>query len=156
MSELTTRRAYLLAAIRDYGRPVTTQLAERLMTDSPWPTTGRNTVRKDLRGLARGGHLTAVDIDDRRTYHLTHTPEGRPQMSYPPASPMPDHERVLGQIERGEVRVGADAAREIAARHDEAYGSAFDGTPAEALRRQLWAALLADISTTTTEGGLAA
>ncbi|MFI1702010.1 hypothetical protein ACH419_39520 [Streptomyces bobili] len=34
----------------------------------------------------------------------------------------PDTERVLGQIDRGEVRCGADAAREIAARHQEAYG----------------------------------
>ncbi|MFJ1581599.1 hypothetical protein [Streptomyces sp. NPDC088182] len=31
-------------------------------------------------------------------------------------------EHVLGQIERGEVRAGPDAAREIAARHQEAYG----------------------------------
>lgn len=34
-----------------------------------------------------------------------------------------DAERVLGQIERGEIRCGADAAREIAARHQEAYGN---------------------------------
>ncbi|MFF0790419.1 hypothetical protein [Streptomyces spiralis] len=39
------------------------------------------------------------------------------------SAPMRDHERVLGQIERGEIRVGADAAREIAARHQEAYGN---------------------------------
>ncbi|MFH9610475.1 hypothetical protein [Streptomyces sp. NPDC017448] len=37
----------------------------------------------------------------------------------------PDHARVLGQIARGEVRAGADAAREIAARHEAAYGGAF-------------------------------
>lgn len=40
-------------------------------------------------------------------------------------APMPDHVRVLGQIERGEVRAGADAAREIAARHEAAYGDAW-------------------------------
>lgn len=34
-----------------------------------------------------------------------------------------DAERVLGQIERGEVRAGPDAARQIAARHQAAYGS---------------------------------
>lgn len=54
-----------------------------------------------------------------------------------PITPMPDHERVLGQIARGEVRAGAHAARKIAARHQATYGDAFDGTPAEVLRRQL-------------------
>jgi hypothetical protein len=68
-----SRRAYLLAAIRQHGRPVTTALAEQLMTGSPWPTSGRNTARKDLRGLARNGHLTAADIDGRRLYHPTRT-----------------------------------------------------------------------------------
>ena len=66
-------------------------------------------------------------------------------MSYPPVTPMPDHERVLGQIERGEVRAGADAAGEIAARQQGEYGDAFDGTPAEALRRQLFAAALSSM-----------
>jgi len=36
-----------------------------------------------------------------------------------------DTERVLGQIERGELRCGAAAAREIAARAEAAYGAAF-------------------------------
>lgn len=142
MSEPTTRRTYLLAAIRAHGRPVTTQLAEQLMTGSPWPTTGRNTTRKDLRGLARAGALAAVDLDGRRFYHPTNHPEGRPQMTYQPATPMRDHERVLGQIERGEVRAGADAARVIAAKAEASYGDAFRGTPAEVLRRQL---LVADL-----------
>jgi Fe2+ or Zn2+ uptake regulation protein len=66
----TTRRAHLLAAIRAHGRPVTTQAAAQLMTDSSWPTSGRTTVRKDLRGLARAGHLTAIDADGRRQYDL--------------------------------------------------------------------------------------
>jgi hypothetical protein len=37
----------------------------------------------------------------------------------------PDAERVLGQIERGEVRAGPEAAREIAAKAEAAYGEAF-------------------------------
>ncbi|MEV1079923.1 hypothetical protein AB0I98_17000 [Streptomyces sp. NPDC050211] len=76
MPELTTRRAYLLAAVMEYGRPVTTQLAEGLMADSPWPTTGRNTARKDLRGLAKHGHLTAVDTGQGRVYRVTAVAEG--------------------------------------------------------------------------------
>lgn len=44
-------------------------------------------------------------------------------------TPMPDHVRVIGQIERGEVRAGRDAAREIAARHQAAYGNAWPTTP---------------------------
>jgi len=38
---------------------------------------------------------------------------------------MTDHERVLGQLERGEVWAGPSAARAIAARHEAAYGDAF-------------------------------
>ncbi|MGW4043033.1 hypothetical protein [Streptomyces sp. NPDC004721] len=72
MSDLLTRRSYLLAAIRASGRPVTTARAEQLMADSPWPTTRRNTARKDLRSFARAGLLTAtVGADDRTTYLLT-------------------------------------------------------------------------------------
>ncbi|MFI1677002.1 hypothetical protein [Streptomyces sp. NPDC020607] len=40
-----------------------------------------------------------------------------------------DSERVLGQIERGEIRVGRDAAREIAARAEAAYGAAWHRGP---------------------------
>ncbi|MEU0978509.1 hypothetical protein ABZ488_04765 [Streptomyces griseus] len=40
-------------------------------------------------------------------------------------TPTSDSARVLGQIARGEVRAGAEGAREIAARHEAAYGSAF-------------------------------
>lgn len=77
MSDLT-RRGYLLAAIQQHGRPVTTQLAEQLMTGSPWPTAGRNTLRKDLRGLARHGHLAPVDTDQGRIYHLHTGEDGQP------------------------------------------------------------------------------
>ncbi|MET7321472.1 hypothetical protein [Streptomyces sp. NPDC005549] len=74
MADLLTRREYLYAAVREHGRPVTTGLAEQLMADSPWPTARRNTTRKDLRGLAKNGLLTAVTTaDNRTTYHLTST-----------------------------------------------------------------------------------
>ncbi|CAM5718858.1 hypothetical protein [Streptomyces fumanus] len=43
--------------------------------------------------------------------------------------PSPDTERVLGQIERGEIRCGAEAAREIAARHEAAYGEVWAAGP---------------------------
>ncbi|WP_367139778.1 MULTISPECIES: hypothetical protein [Streptomyces] len=35
-----------------------------------------------------------------------------------------ERDRLLGQAERGEIRIGPDAAREIAARHQAAYGDA--------------------------------
>lgn len=66
-----------------------------------------------------------------------------------PASIRPslDTERVLGQIQRGELRCGADAARVIAARHEDAYGDAFHGTPAQALLASLaWADTLASLT----------
>ncbi|MFF8679548.1 hypothetical protein ACF07F_16715 [Streptomyces sp. NPDC015237] len=80
MADTPTRRTYLLAAIAADGRPVTTALAEQLMVDSPWPTARRNTTRKDLRGLAKAGLLTATDTTGRRQYHLTSTTgeDGRP------------------------------------------------------------------------------
>jgi hypothetical protein len=69
MPNQTYRRDCLLNAIRAYGRPVTTGLAEQLLTGM-WPTYGRNTARKDLRGLHRAGHLDAGVSDDRRVYTL--------------------------------------------------------------------------------------
>lgn len=48
-------------------------------------------------------------------------------MSLPTRTPMSDAQRVLGQIERGEVRAGAEAARQIAAKHQAAYGDAVWG-----------------------------
>lgn len=53
-------------------------------------------------------------------------------MSLPTRTPMSDAQRVLGQIERGEVRAGAEAARQIAARHQAAYGDAVWGRPTTA------------------------
>ncbi|MEV7793368.1 hypothetical protein AB0O68_15450 [Streptomyces sp. NPDC087512] len=77
MADLSTRRAYLYAAIQRHGRPVITGLAERLMVDSPWPTTKRNTARKDLRALAgRGLLLVGQDVEGRTNYHLITTTTG--------------------------------------------------------------------------------
>ncbi|WP_338699141.1 HNH endonuclease signature motif containing protein [Streptomyces sp. Q6] len=39
-----------------------------LLADSPWPTAGRNTVRKDLKALAADGFLHGCDRSGRRTY----------------------------------------------------------------------------------------
>ncbi|WP_405611207.1 hypothetical protein [Streptomyces sp. NBC_01508] len=64
-----TRRSYLAAAIRADGRPVTTEHAVQLLNGSPWAT-GRNTVRKGLRSLAKAEVLVATDINGRRTYTL--------------------------------------------------------------------------------------
>ncbi|MEU3160046.1 hypothetical protein ABZ753_21695 [Streptomyces griseoincarnatus] len=68
MAEYPTRRAYLAAAITAAGGPVTTEAAVQLLDGSPYPA-GRNTVRKQLRGLARSGLLTAVTADGRTAYH---------------------------------------------------------------------------------------
>jgi hypothetical protein len=58
-----------------------------------------------------------------------------------------DTERVLGQIQRGELRCGPGAAREIADRHEAAYGDAFHGSPAEALLNSLaWGEALASLT----------
>lgn len=68
MTKPTTRRTYLLAAIRAHGRPVTTALAEQLLNGTPWAA-GRNTVRKGLRGLTRQGALHSADTAHGRIYH---------------------------------------------------------------------------------------
>jgi hypothetical protein len=61
-------------------------------------------------------------------------------VSFPTVTPTTDAERVLGQIQCGEIRCGAAVARAIAARHEAAYGGAFNGTPAQALLANLaWA-----------------
>lgn len=71
MADLINRRDWLLAAIRAAGQPVATHDAELLMVGSPWPTAGRNTVRKDLRGLSRRGDLTlGTDAKGRTLYRL--------------------------------------------------------------------------------------
>lgn len=62
-------------------------------------------------------------------------------------TPTTDAERVLGQIQRGEIAAGPDAARRIAARHQAAYGGAFNGTAAQVLLASLaWADALTALS----------
>lgn len=51
--------------------------------------------------------------------------------------PSPDTERVLTRIQVGDIRCGREAAREIAADAEEAYGDAFNGPPAYVLTMQL-------------------
>lgn len=63
-----TRREWLLAALQQTGYSVTTHEATQLYAASPWPTTGRNTARKDLGALAARGALVPVDSDGRRSY----------------------------------------------------------------------------------------
>lgn len=54
-------------------------------------------------------------------------------MSGKTVTPTTDTERVLGQIQRGEMWCGPDAARAIAARHEKAYGAAFGRPSAETI-----------------------
>lgn len=65
-----TRRDWLLAEIRRTGGVWTVRRVEAVMPASPWPTSKRNTARKDLRALAARGALTARDdqTTGRRTY----------------------------------------------------------------------------------------
>lgn len=67
MPDLTTRRDWLLAAIRAFGRPVPTADAEQLLAGTSW-SCHRNTARKDLRALARRGHLTSTATGGRTIY----------------------------------------------------------------------------------------
>ncbi|MFI1702011.1 hypothetical protein ACH419_39525 [Streptomyces bobili] len=78
MADVLTRRAYLLAAIQRETTPVTTQRAAQLLASAQWPTTGRNTARKDLRALASRGFLHVLDADGRRIYQPTTGEDGRP------------------------------------------------------------------------------
>ncbi|MGW5123220.1 hypothetical protein ACWEQ7_03990 [Streptomyces sp. NPDC004069] len=55
-----------------------------------------------------------------------------------------DSERVLGQIARGEVVAGPEAARRIAARHQEAYGAAVWGAAPDP--HAAWADALAGLN----------
>ncbi|MFJ8110466.1 hypothetical protein [Streptomyces sp. NPDC096132] len=72
MPEPITRRAYLLAAVQREPGPVSTQRAAQLLEGSPWSTSGRNTVRKDLRAFAARGLLHPCRLPDgRRAYQPT-------------------------------------------------------------------------------------
>lgn len=80
MSDLVTRRGYLAHELAHRMQPITTRHAVRILARSPWPTVGRNTVRKDLRALAARGVLTAVvDLHTgRREYYPNPRKEVRP------------------------------------------------------------------------------
>lgn len=70
MNDPIARRDWLLAEIRSSEGPWTTLRAESALSRSPWPTSGRNTARKDLRALAAHGWLTAHEDPEtgRRSY----------------------------------------------------------------------------------------
>ncbi|MGY4903279.1 hypothetical protein [Streptomyces sp. 900116325] len=70
-ADLITRRAWLATAVQAEPAPVTTQRAAQLLAASPWPTSGRNTARKDLRALTARGVLAADDTNGRRVYRPT-------------------------------------------------------------------------------------
>ena len=69
-TEQQHRRSWLLSEIRTRGGIWTAIRAEEALRRSPWPSSGRNTARKDLRALAAHGALIAQDneITKRRTY----------------------------------------------------------------------------------------
>jgi hypothetical protein len=61
----------------------------------------------------------------------------------------PDTQRVLQQIAHGEIWCGPEAARAIAARHEEAYGAAWRRKPAQPTDDTAWADACAALSPTT-------
>lgn len=67
--DVTERRDSLFAAIkRGPRRPITTRRAQDLYSVTPWSGIGRNAARRDLRDLARRGHLLPVTIQGQRAY----------------------------------------------------------------------------------------
>jgi hypothetical protein len=68
VTEATARRMYLLAIVRNLGETVGTKRALQIYAASPWPTTSRNTARRDLRDLARRAYLVPAEADGRRGY----------------------------------------------------------------------------------------
>ncbi|MGO4422471.1 hypothetical protein AB4Z54_28135 [Streptomyces sp. MCAF7] len=76
---------------------------------------------------------------------------------------MQDHERVLGQMARGEVLAGPEGARRIAARHEAAYGDVWKRpapapvAPVEsAAADSVWADAVHSLTDDETAGGIAA
>jgi ribosomal protein S25 len=70
--DVTARRDSLLALIKEGPRqPVTTRRAQDLYSVTPWSGIGRNAARRDLRDLARRGHLLAVTVNGQRAYLTT-------------------------------------------------------------------------------------
>ncbi|MBW5420237.1 hypothetical protein GKQ77_01460 [Streptomyces sp. BG9H] len=134
----------------------------QLVGDYQNPATGTNTASMIRRaGRPSGHHYQPAGAYDARIVLTTDgtriearyrgTENPAPLHPSPPRGgqkvrPSTDTERVLGQIERGEVRAGRAAAREIAARHEAAYGAAW---PAD----HAWADALNSLNSTTSKGG---
>lgn len=76
--DVTARRDSLLALIKEGPRrPVTSRRAQDLYSVTPWSGIGRNAARRDLRDLARRGHLIPVPNDGQRAYLLNPKPVDR-------------------------------------------------------------------------------
>ncbi|MEU8760702.1 hypothetical protein [Streptomyces sp. NPDC048659] len=73
MTDPINRRDWLLTEIRRSGGVWTVRRVEAVMHASPWPTSKRNTARKDLKALASRGALVARD--DAITHRRTYTPK---------------------------------------------------------------------------------
>lgn len=70
--DVTARRDSLLALIKEGPqRPITTARTQDLYSVTPWSGIGRNAARRDLRDLARRGHLLPVTVEGQRAYLLT-------------------------------------------------------------------------------------
>ncbi|MCX5598363.1 hypothetical protein OOK29_09460 [Streptomyces phaeochromogenes] len=66
---VTARRDSLLALVKESPHStVTTNRAQDLYSVTPWSGIGRNAARRDLRDLARRGHLLPVTIHGQRAY----------------------------------------------------------------------------------------
>lgn len=69
--DVTQRRDTLLALIKNGTRtPITTRDARTLYGTTPWSGIGRNATRRDLRDLARRGHLIPATGAGGRAYRL--------------------------------------------------------------------------------------
>jgi len=67
--DVTERRDSLLALIKHARRPIiTTRGAQVLYSGTPWAGIGRNATRRDLRDLARRGHLLPIGAENQRAY----------------------------------------------------------------------------------------
>lgn len=86
--DITERRNSLLALIRaSQQQPVTTRSAQALYGQTPWNGIGRKAARRDLRDLARRGHLLPVGAESQRSYLLNPStvhrhPVGVPRMEF--------------------------------------------------------------------------
>jgi hypothetical protein len=67
--DITERRDSLLALIKHTRLlPITTSRAQALYAATPWSGIGRNATRRDLRDLARRGHLLPIGAENQRAY----------------------------------------------------------------------------------------